>query len=68
MAGSNPFVKMGRITSIFEQKPDVTVFNFERMEELSVLMVLEIDVKFLIPHNSSMAFYVDQFEEICMAY
>lgn len=61
-------MKMGRITSIFEQKPDVTFFNFERMEELSVLMVLEIDVKFLIPYNSSMAFYVDQFEEICMTH
>lgn len=37
------------------------------MEELSVLMVLEVDVKFLVPHNASMAFYVDQFEEIRMA-
>lgn len=63
VAGGNPFMEMRRLSSILKQQPHQTVLYLKAVEEFTVLVVLEVDVEFLVPHDTAVANDIDQFEK-----
>lgn len=67
VATGNALVEVGGVLGVLKEKADKTVLDLERVEELAVLVVLEVDVELLVPDDAAGADNVDKFEEIGVA-
>ena len=66
--GSDSLIEMDGIVTIFKQETSQAVFHFKAVEELTVLMVLKVNIKLLIPHHTLIPDYIYELEEKCMSY
>lgn len=64
----DPFEEMSSFRCVFKQQAHQAVFCFESVEKLTILVVFEVDVQFLVPYDTSGANNVDQFKEESVAY
>lgn len=56
------------VAGIFKQEPTETFLDLEGVEEFAVLVVVEIDVKFLVPDHASVPCNIHHFEKECVAH
>lgn len=62
LALGHAFVKMSCLGSIFEQQTREAFLELEAVEERAILIVLEVDVKLLIPKNTTLSLYIYKFQ------
>jgi hypothetical protein len=55
LTGCDTLEEMGSIVGVLKQQSQQTILGFKRVEEFTVLVVVEINEQFMIPHNTSIS-------------